>query len=120
MTARTGHSHFEATVLEVLVPGAAAPQVVVITEEVVTYLEAVEQGPAGAPGISPQGPDLNATHVQASAAAVWAVTHGLGKRPSVTVVDSAGDPVEGLVAYTNANSLTITFSAALSGSAFLN
>ncbi len=77
-------------------------------------------GPAGAPGVSPTGADLHATHVQASAADVWAVAHNLGKRPCVTVVDSAGDPVEGVVGYVDANNLTITFSAAFSGEAYLN
>ena len=73
------------------------------------------QGPPG-----PGGADLNATHVQAAAASVWVVPHSLGKRPSVTVVDSAGDPVEGTVGYVDGHNLTITFSAALSGLAFLN
>jgi hypothetical protein len=78
------------------------------------------QGPAGPPGVSPTGADLNKTHVQAAAAAIWVVAHGLGKRPSVTVVDSAGDPVEGTVAYVDANNLTISFSAAFGGEAYLN
>jgi hypothetical protein len=78
------------------------------------------QGPAGLPGVSPTGADLHYTHVQGSASAIWVVAHGLGKRPSVTVVDSAGDPVEGTVAYADANNLTITFSAAFSGEAYLN
>lgn len=86
-------------------------------------------GPAGASGpAGPQGPqgpagsggDLSYTHVQATASATWLVTHNLGKIPSVTVIDSAGSEVEGDVAYTSANSLTLNFSAAFSGTAYLN
>jgi len=51
---------------------------------------------------------------------VWTITHNLGAYPSVTVVDSASTVVIGNVDYTNANILTITFSAAFSGCAFLN
>ncbi|HRY32123.1 MAG TPA: hypothetical protein P5531_04055 [Bacteroidales bacterium] len=59
-------------------------------------------------------------HTQALPAAVWTVTHNLGKRPSVTVTDTAGTQVEGQVDYVNSNTLTITFSAPFSGYAELN
>ncbi len=48
------------------------------------------------------------------------VAHNLGKYPSVTVIDSAGDEVEGLVDHTSINQLTITFSAPFSGVAICN
>lgn len=64
--------------------------------------------------------DLTYTHDQAQAADVWAITHGLGKRPAVAVVDSAGDLVDGDVRYLDANSLQITFSSAFAGQAHLN
>jgi hypothetical protein len=51
---------------------------------------------------------------------LWTITHNLGSYPSVTVVDSGNTVVIGEVDYTNANILTITFSAAFSGCAFLN
>lgn len=74
------------------------------------------RGPAGTPG----GVDLSFEHAQSAAASTWVVAHGLGKRPSVTVVDSAGDQVEGDVTYIDLNNLTIDFSAPFSGEAFLN
>lgn len=98
----------------------------------------VGQGPAGAPGpqgdpgppgaagaTGPQGTagaggDLNFEHSQSPAASTWVVVHNLGKRPSVTVIDSAGDEVEGHLAYDSANQLTLTFSASFSGTAYLN
>lgn len=39
--------------------------------------------------------DRHHTHKQAQAAKVWTVVHNLGKRPAVTVVDSAGTVVIG-------------------------
>ena len=51
---------------------------------------------------------------------VWTINHGLGKFPSVTVVDSANTVVVGNVDYTSSQSLVITFNAAFSGCVFLN
>lgn len=48
------------------------------------------------------------------------VTHNLGKRPAVTVVDSAENEVEGDIKYTNLNELTVSFSAPFSGTIILN
>lgn len=64
--------------------------------------------------------DLTYTHPQGAASDVWVITHGLGKKPSVTVQDSAYDTVDGDVFYNDSNTLTITFSAAFSGFAYLN
>jgi hypothetical protein len=57
---------------------------------------------------------------QNSPATTWTITHNLGRRPSVTVVDSAGTVVIGEVTYTSDNALTIQFSAGFSGQAYLN
>ena len=60
------------------------------------------------------------THVQQTPSTVWEVTHGLGKHPSVTVVDSGGTVVIGEVDYTSADSVRLTFSAQFSGTAYFN
>ena len=57
---------------------------------------------------------------QGSPATVWTINHNMGKYPSVFVEDSAGDNVEGVVAFVDDNNLTITFNAAFSGTAYLN
>lgn len=86
----------------------------------VVYTDAVLVGPQGPPG-PPGAPGGGTyTHTQASPAAVWFITHGLGRRPSVTVVDSAGTVVIGNVAYTSDDTVAITFSGAFSGAAYLN
>ncbi len=63
-----------------------------------------------------------ATYTQCfeSALSTWTITHDLGKFPSVSVVDSANTQVVGEVDYIDNNSLTITFTAAFSGKAYLN
>ena len=60
------------------------------------------------------------THTQGTSSAVWVVAHNLGWHPNVTVQDSGGSIVEGEIAYTNNNSLTITFTGAFSGKAYLS
>lgn len=60
------------------------------------------------------------THKQAQAAKVWTVAHNLGKRPAVTVVDSAGTVVIGEVDYLDDNTVRLTFCAAFSGTAYFN
>lgn len=64
--------------------------------------------------------DVNFTHEQSSASDTWTIAHGLGKYPSITIVDSAGDEVEGNVNHVSVNQVVISFSAAFSGRAFLN
>jgi hypothetical protein len=60
------------------------------------------------------------THDQSVASATWTVTHNMGKYPSVTVVDTAGDEVFGDVNYVSVNQLVISFNAPFSGKAYLN
>ena len=67
----------------------------------------------------PEG-DKTFIFTQSTAANVWIVNHNLDKYPSVTVVDSGDNVVYGGVTYNNANNLTITFSSAFSGKAYIN
>ena len=64
--------------------------------------------------------DKHFTFTQSTAATTWNITHNLGKFPSVSVVDSGNSIVYGNVAYTSENALTVTFSAAFSGKAYMN
>jgi hypothetical protein len=70
--------------------------------------------------VNGNGGDLNFIHNQGVASATWAITHGLNKYPSITVIDSANRVVVGQIEYININSLTITFTASFSGKAYLN
>lgn len=64
--------------------------------------------------------DKTYVHTQISAIATWTVVHNLAKYPSVTVVDSGDSVVIGDVDYIDNNNLTIKFSAAFGGKAYLN
>jgi hypothetical protein len=59
-------------------------------------------------------------HTQASASSSWVITHSLGRRPSVTIVDSGGNLQIGDVLYNSDNQITVNFSAAFGGYAYLN
>ena len=59
-------------------------------------------------------------HRQYDAASVWRIEHNLHCYPSVTVVDSADSKVTGDVDYIDENTLTVSFVAPFSGSAYLN
>ena len=85
------------------------------------------QGPQGAQGPQgPQGPQGlpgdSATYVfsQDVPSDTWIINHGLPYHPNVTVVDSAGTTVEGDVVYTTATDLTVSFTFAFSGKAYLS
>lgn len=58
--------------------------------------------------------------VQNTPSSSWVITHNLGWIPNVTVQDSAGNIVEGEITYTNTKQLTVTFSSAFSGNAYLS
>ena len=58
-------------------------------------------------------------HVQGGASSTWSITHALGGKPSVTIVDSAGTVVYGEVVYNSNTSITAFFSSPFSGYAYL-
>jgi hypothetical protein len=73
---------------------------------------------SGVSGIS--SPHGTYTHSQGVASDTWIITHNLGCKPSVTIVDSGGNVQIGEVLYNNDNQVTVTFSASFSGYAYLN
>ena len=66
------------------------------------------------------GSDLHYQHNQLVPLAEWVIEHFLLKHPSVTIVDSAGSAVIGDVVYNSLNKLTVYFSSAFAGTAYLN
>lgn len=65
-------------------------------------------------------PLVSYTHTQGSNNDVWTIEHNLGFYPSVNVFMSSGDVVEGAIEHQDTNTLTITFSVAISGTAYLS
>lgn len=80
-------------------------------------LSALAAVPAAAPYAT--GADKNFTQ-EFGVTSTLSVPHNLGKYPSVTVFDSAGDQVEGDPNYTDLNNLTLNFSAPFSGTVTCN
>ena len=66
------------------------------------------------------GSDAHFTYTQNAASDTWSIAHNLGKKPSVTIVDSADSVLYGSIEYTDLNNLTINLSAPTSGKAYLN
>jgi hypothetical protein len=58
-------------------------------------------------------------HTQSSPSTTWVINHTLGGKPSVTVVDSADTVVIGEVTYNSNSQVTVEFTAAFSGYAYL-
>jgi len=84
-------------------------------------------GPQGATGPEgPQGPPgqgattLSYSFEQQSDSASWSIIHNLGYRPAVTVQDYGKITIEGEINHIDASNLTITFSAPISGYAYLS
>lgn len=77
--------------------------------------------PVGAALTAGQVPDLvSFEHSQGAANASWVITHNLGFYPSVTIIDSGGNLVEGELTHNSKNQLTIDLSIAISGTAYLS
>lgn len=84
-----------------------------VHEDVVSVITVGIQGPAG-PVASTY------VHTQSVPSAEWTIEHGLGKYPSVSVVDSAGSVIIPDVQYDSLYTVVVRFSAGFSGKAYLN
>jgi hypothetical protein len=62
----------------------------------------------------------NYVHDQQVASNTWVVVHNLNKYASINIVDTSNDIIMGEVRYNSLNQLTINFTAAISGKAYLN
>lgn len=82
-----------------------------------------DTGPQGLQGIQGEAGETQViayTHVQSAVSNTWVINHDLTFQPSVQVVDSAGSTIEGVVNYNSSSQLTVEFSVALSGTAYLS
>jgi hypothetical protein len=72
-----------------------------------------------ATGTIASGPTKRYVHSQGIALSTWAITHSLGGRPQITIVDSAGTVVYGEIQYLSNTQIEVSFSAPFSGYAYL-
>lgn len=59
-------------------------------------------------------------HKQNASTDTWEIQHGLGFHPNVTVMDSGGSTIEGELEHVSEHLLRVTFSAPISGDAYLS
>ena len=59
-------------------------------------------------------------HTQGVAADTWLIVHNLNKKPSITVIDTAGNTFVPARRYIDNNTVVIKFKAATKGTALLN
>jgi hypothetical protein len=64
--------------------------------------------------------DLSYVYQQIAASDTWTVHHGLGKKPAVSVIDTAGTQVYGEVEYVDLDTVQVSFSAPFSGECICN
>ena len=64
--------------------------------------------------------DSSFVYAQAVAEDTWNIQHNMGKFPSITVIDTANTVVTGQYTYIDNNNVTLNFSAAFAGKAYLN
>ena len=60
------------------------------------------------------------THTQGSPTTTWSITHNLGYRPNVSVVDTSDTVCFGDIDYTNDNAIVVTFTQSFAGKAYLS
>src|SRR5262245_7561618 len=81
-------------------------------------------GPAGPTGptgpTGPPGEQTTFTFSQLAPSTTWTIAHLLDRFPSVTVIDSVNVEVFPDIDYGDSDHLTLTFTAATSGKAYLN
>jgi hypothetical protein len=76
-------------------------------------------GPTGPAG--PAGPSGSSyVHTQNAVSSTWSITHNLGIYPNVTTTDITGFVIEGDTTYPTTNTVTVTFSVATTGFAYLS
>lgn len=89
-----------------------SPNQVLVEEDSPTVIEVRLAGVGGAN-------TRRHVHSQASPAETWTISHTLGGKPSVMVVDTADTVVVGDVTYVSNTEIRVDFTAAFAGFAYL-
>lgn len=96
----------------------------VVTVPQTSTVTAIAQGPQGPIGpegpVGPVGPaSAFYMHTQSTPASTWTINHNLGFRPSVELLDSGSQEIDGEVAHPSINQTVVTLSPATAGIARL-
>lgn len=90
-------------------------EIVTIAEQTILLVETDHQS-----STSNTSSSTTFTFEQSVASDTWNVMHNLDKYPSVSIVDSGGNLVDGEVKYVTSNRILINFTSPFSGKAYLN
>ena len=63
--------------------------------------------------------DAGFVFTQGVAATTWNIAHNLNKKPSIKIVDSTDEVIEGQEIYVDENNIILNFSALITGKAYL-
>ena len=92
----------------------AVTNTVTVTEGNTTVVTVTTAGPQG-----PGGSGVAFVYTQASPATTWTINHNLGFRPSVELLDSGSQEIDGDIAHPTVNQTVVTLSPATAGLARL-
>jgi len=86
----------------------------VVTVPVTSVVTALTEGPQG-----PAGTTVAYVFTQTTPATIWTINHNLGVRPSVELLDSGSQEIEGEVSHPSLNQTIVTLSLPIAGLARL-
>jgi hypothetical protein len=100
---------------------SAVNNTVVVTENGSSTVVTVPQtSVVTATTAGPQGPSGSAyVHTQSSSSSTWTINHNLGFRPSVELLDSGSQEIDGDIAHPTINQTVVTLNPATAGLARL-
>lgn len=85
----------------------------VVTVPVTSTVTAITQGPQGPAGSGAY------IHTQSAASTTWTINHNMGFRPSVELLDSGSQEIDGEVSHPSINQTVVTLNPASAGLARL-
>ena len=85
----------------------------VVTVPVTSTVTAVTQGPQGPAGSGAY------IHTQSTVSTTWTINHNMGFRPSVELLDSGSQEIDGEVSHPSVNQTVVTLNPASAGLARL-
>lgn len=85
----------------------------VVTVPITSTVTAITEGPQGPAGSG------GYIHQQSSASTTWTINHNLGFRPSVELLDSGSQEIDGDISHPSVNQTVVTLNPASAGVARL-
>lgn len=85
----------------------------------ITVVEIATEGPQGPPGTGGGGGTSAYTFTQSTPSTTWTINHNLGFRPSVELLDTGSQEIDGQIAHPSVNQTVVTLNPATAGLARL-